>query len=353
MRKILFISMIMLGSIKGFCCQPGGIIFGEITFMQDSVNPLKFYFKVKIDGGAFCSFQTDSCLMQWTCPWTDFGSLPLADTMITDNTTASFPVLIYGGWHTFDSIPPDSLITVSFSAEGRVNSTNGEPNPALTPFCISTTLNMAYLVYHTGVQSVHFNAPMMTQAVAGEVMYFDPMIQYEAYDSLWVNIGLPMADCSNIAGYIYPYQYLPSSHNTMTLYHPTGFLIWNNPPLADALTAWDITFMASDYRNGVFAYSVMRDMIINVVPNTTGLTDMPTGNGLRCYPSPASGSFTIDMTGYEAGKKQISIYDQLGQVAYQTESMQDKIQVNENLSSGIYTVAVTQGTRQYTRVVIE
>jgi hypothetical protein len=77
-------------------------------------------------------------------------------------------------------------------------------------------------------------------------------------------------------------------------------------------------------------------------------------NVLRCYPSPTSGAFTIDMSGYSTGEKQIGIYDQLGRVVYQVVSAQDMLQVTAKLSSGLYTASVTQGSqRGYARVVVE
>jgi len=88
--------------------------------------------------------------------------------------------------------------------------------------------------------------------------------------------------------------------------------------------------------------------------SATGLNEIKSSNTFRCYPSPTSGSFTIDMTGYGGGDKQISIYDQLGQLVYQTHTSLDKLQVMDKLSSGIYTVSVTQDSRrEYARVVVE
>jgi uncharacterized repeat protein (TIGR03803 family) len=75
---------------------------------------------------------------------------------------------------------------------------------------------------------------------------------------------------------------------------------------------------------------------------------------LRCYPSPTSGAFTIDMSGYGAGEKEINIYDQLGRSVYQAVSAQDMLQVTTKLSPGLYTVSVIQGAqRGFARVVVE
>jgi len=79
-----------------------------------------------------------------------------------------------------------------------------------------------------------------------------------------------------------------------------------------------------------------------------------TNSIIKCYPSPTSGGFTIDMSGYSTEDKQISIYDEIGQPVYQTQSTQSKLVISSKLSSGLYTVSVIQGTsRENTRVVVE
>lgn len=350
MKKIILLLFIIATSTKGYSCEPTGAGFGEISFIQDSINPLRFYFSCKIYGSGFCSFQTDSCVVEWTCPGTGiFAGLHLVDTIVVNSAYPQAPILIYGGWHTFDSIPPDSLVYATFFADSRQPAMNDD-GWQQNYLGVEVTLNFAYLAHHTGVKSAYFNGPIVAYGTPHQVLYFDPQIQYEQGDSLWVTLTPPLVDCNSSGFITNPTDYQAGSHNVMTMYCPTGLLIWDSPQEQDT---WDIAYLVSGYRDGMFAYSTMRDMLIKIFPASTGISEVATGVQFRCYPSPTSGNFTIDMTGYKVGEKQISIYDQLGQVVYQTVSMQDKIQVNENLSSGIYTVAVTQGTRQYTRVVIE
>lgn len=278
------------GNLHG--CNPYDVGFGEITFEQDSVNPFKFYFKIATINAAFCSLQRDSCEIEWECPWTGiYGYLPLIDTQFINR---QYPTQTYGGWHTFDTIPPDSLITVTFDAMGRAGSLNNFGNSSQTPFSVQVVLNMAYLAHHTGVRSAYFNSKVKVYANAGDVLYFDPQIQHEPEDSLWVTLTLPMADCFEDAGIFYPTDYLQSSHNVMSTYAPTGLLIWDAPPLGDANSQWDIAYMVKGYRNGVFAYSMMRDMLIYVQDPTTGI-DETAVNGLSIYPSPATDRLVVNM----------------------------------------------------------
>ena len=86
-----------------------------------------------------------------------------------------------------------------------------------------------------------------------------------------------------------------------------------------------------------------------------GIKDESTDNSvIKCYPSPSTGTFTIDISAMATGEKQIRVYDDLGQVVYQTQSSQSKLAVNNKLTSGLYTISVTQGTsRWYTKIVVE
>lgn len=356
MRKSILL-LILLNSFKiciGGGCNPYDIGFGEITFIQDSINPLKFYFKVATINGTFCSFQRDSCQMQWECPWKGvYGYLPLVDTQFSSRV---YPTQIYGGYHTFDSIPADSLIQVSFTAMGRTGGFNDwTPNANFnSPFGISLVLNMAYLRYHTGIKSAYFQSQVIGYGVVGEPLYFDPQIWHEPQDSLKVTLILPKGDCSDDAGITWPTDYQPNSHNILTTYEPTGLLIWNYPPLGDANSIWDITYLVTAYREGTFVYSMMRDMHLQTNANTTGLVDLERNSIVKCYPSPTHGNFTIDVSGVEAGAREIKIINQLGQSVFQTTSWLDKIQVAEKLPIGLYTVTVTSHAfSTNTRIVIE
>jgi len=105
---------------------------------------------------------------------------------------------------------------------------------------------------------------------------------------------------------------------------------------------------AGDYANGLYK----SDNWSYGYP--TGIQNIAYNTTLSCYPSPTSGAFTIDMSGYSAGDRQIRITDQLGQVVYQTTSPQDKIEISNKLTSGLYIISVRQGTRQdNTRVMVE
>ena len=120
---------------------------------------------------------------------------------------------------------------------------------------------------------------------------------------------------------------------------------------------YSFTLQGDTLNDGVYIVHLIlgnRSYNINAFKQgVNSISDIYDNVSLGCYPSPSNGSFIIDMTGYGAGEKQVNIYNQLGQVAYQTMCIQDKLQINEKLSSGVYTVTVSQATRQYSKIVIE
>ena len=88
----------------------------------------------------------------------------------------------------------------------------------------------------------------------------------------------------------------------------------------------------------------------------TGVEDINTtlSSTLVCYPSPTSGSFVIDATGYESGDKQVTIYDQLGQLVYQNQSSEDKVQINTRLAQGVYNVMIADTKKKgYAKIAVE
>lgn len=142
------------------------------------------------------------------------------------------------------------------------------------------------------------------------------------------------------------YQYNPSS-NTWTQMNNFGrggsvnsfCTVVNGQPYIGCGISIGGTYINDNWTSGSFP---------------TGISTINANTTLSCYPSPSSGRFTIDMSGLHAGDKQIKIYDQLGQIVYQTTSSQNMLEINGILSTGLYTVSVTQGgIQKYGRVVIE
>ncbi|MCW3126781.1 MAG: hypothetical protein JWO03_2439 [Bacteroidetes bacterium] len=80
---------------------------------------------------------------------------------------------------------------------------------------------------------------------------------------------------------------------------------------------------------------------------TTGIHEYRDDYLMKCYPSPSSGTFTIDMSAYPSAIKQLHIYDALGQVVYSGESDQTQETLVLHLASGMYTVEICENSRYH------
>jgi hypothetical protein len=86
--------------------------------------------------------------------------------------------------------------------------------------------------------------------------------------------------------------------------------------------------------------------VINIeVINTTGITGIKSASGIKVYPSPNNGTFTVALNGYNGAAK-LRILDAKGQELY-TSSLpgNEATQFEVPLSSGIYMLLVEEGTQ--------
>ena len=344
---------------KAYDCTSQYVTFGEISFYQDSVNPMTIHLVCKAWSGMYCPFYLDSALITWGDGTQT--AIPLMDTFperlspnIVLHDSAEAPMKVYQGTHTYMSLPIDSIILIGFYIPNLhpyiTNSFVGPTGIDITPI---VALNFAYLRNHTNVTPPFFNSGYYTTDSIYQVLHYDPHIVCDSGYTLKVEMIPPVNDYPDHAWLLDTLGAYGSASGIATIDSSNGRLTWDSPQ-----GGWFdmISYRVSMYKDGVFLCYMTRDFMIEILgkPRTnTSIIEISSMGILRCYPSHTSGNFTIDMTGYNSGEKQISIYDQIGQVVYQTTSASDKVQVDQKLSSGIYTVAVTQGIRQYAKVVIE
>lgn len=81
------------------------------------------------------------------------------------------------------------------------------------------------------------------------------------------------------------------------------------------------------------------------VINTTGIADLNSARGMKVYPSPSSGAFTVAVNGFN-GQAKLRILDTTGHELY-TASLpgNEATQFEFPLSSGIYVLLVEEGTQ--------
>jgi hypothetical protein len=347
--KKLSLLLLLLCHLSAFSCDIWGVEFAEITFYQDSANPMTIHVVCKIKG-----IQCGNAPILWGDGTT--SDIPFVDSFYIDTNLTYYPqmpVSIYEGSHTYSSAYSDSIVLIGLGIYSEYNyiTNNGNYGHHLVP---EASVNLAYLKNHTGFKAPTMAGYYQERDTVKRFMSYDPMIGYDTSYTIKAvlikpNEYYPTGDMDM------SWPYLPGlTIDTLTVDSTTGLLVWNSPQyLGNFLIGYQVCI----YKNDTLIGFMSRDMAIQIVDtivNTTGINSICDGQPLRCYPSPTSGSFTIDMTGYSVGERQISIYDQLGQVVYQTTASRDKLQVNNKLSPGVYTVMVVQDAqRANTRLIVQ
>jgi hypothetical protein len=345
MKKLIPIILILMSSLKA-------LSFGqaaEMYFRQDSVISNKIYLNLKILSNIYRNgSDQDSALVDWgdgIQTW-----LYLSDSVLVPGVNFHTYNATYSGSHIYDSSYLNSYVIIGFEDGARLTSVNLYDN---TSFFIQTVINFNVLKNMQGYVSPRFDSSLYTTGVIHQPVIYNPLLTVA--NSLYTSVRLvnPLGRINGNLPYSYPNEtYYASADTTLTCDSTTGLFYWNYPYLEGP---YDITYQASQYRNDTLVSTIMQDMLI-FVSGTSGIHALTDSTSFRCYPSPSSGTFMIDMSGYGEGDKQIDIYDALGQVVYHTTTSLDKLQVDTKLvagfSKGIYLVHVTDATNNQTAKII-
>jgi len=83
--------------------------------------------------------------------------------------------------------------------------------------------------------------------------------------------------------------------------------------------------------------SADQTVTVNVTKSTS--VAVAESNGLKIYPNPSTGIFTIELNEL-AGKTTLRIFDSGGKIVFQKELVEKKVQVNQNLAPGVYLIKI-------------
>jgi hypothetical protein len=330
--------------------------FAEISFTQDSVNPMKIHLVCKVKADLLCPLDSDRAVIYFGDSHFNYG-IPLIDTVSLSVGFNSGAVLkTYAFDYTYDSIYSDSTVFIGLQLSGIYPFTtlNTRIDPQAVSLSPITAINFSYLKNHRGVSPPRFDSFTLPFDSIYHPLDFQPGISYDTSYTLKVELIRPICYYPDMAGDVSSlddYPPLPSHHVDFDT--TNGHLYWNSP-LGNG--AFLICYRMSIYKQDTFVCYMTRDFMINVLGSQhVGIPDIEQNeSAIHCYPSPTSGNITIDMKGYKIGDKQVSIYNQLGQIVYQSVTLEDKIQVGTSLTSGLYIVEVTQDIQHsYARFVKE
>ena len=358
MKKALVIITLFL--CEFYTLKAGNLPYaGEVYFSQDSFQSNKFHFTINTISAYFG--YTDSIYVAW-----DDGpgsSIPVTG-LIPYPHDSNLYVKTYSGVHTFPLNYMDSIVGVASATGphfvGITNTTLTGFYLQVLPLVVLAVINLKALKNTFGYKSPHFQASAYIKDTLSGPLSYDPSFVRYNNDNTIIKLTNPVEGYGGLMpGYISPPDYNPPSNLPQgfvyTCDSSTGSIYWNHPVYSGF---YDVAYNISDYRHDTFVSSVTREMIFLLITTgadtqTTSINPTQNINPFHCYPSPTSRNFTIDMTGYEMGEKQVDIYNQLGQVIDQIRTSEDQLQLNK-LPSGIYTIVVTQGTqRACTRMIVE
>jgi Secretion system C-terminal sorting domain/Beta-propeller repeat len=109
----------------------------------------------------------------------------------------------------------------------------------------------------------------------------------------------------------------------------------------------------SIFNGGVNPYPmfVMEDAFVakfNLLGYGAGVNNIIGANSLIvCYPNPSNGMFMLNMSKFDNASKRINVYDQYGQLTYNTQTSESEIQLMiPDLASGLYFVEVSDNNRR-------
>jgi hypothetical protein len=356
--KNLIVIVLLFASlfVRGSQCTSQYVEFAEISFTQDSVNPMKIHLVCKVKADMLCPLDSDRAVIYFGDSHFSYG-IPLIDTVSLPIGLSSGAVLkTYAFDYTYDTLYSDSTVFIGLELHGLSSPTTLNTNipPGSVTLTPITSINFTYLKNHRNITPPRFDSFFLPVDSIYRPLDFRPGISYDTAYRLKAEMIWPICYYPNISGDVYAVgDYPPFPSNHVDFDSTNGHLIWNSP-LGNG--TFLISYRLSIYKQDTFVCYMTRDFMVKVLGSQrVGIHGIEEAQKLlRCYPSPTSGVVTIDMSGFDAGEKQVKIYDQIGQIVYHAVAVEDKIQIGASLSSGLYTVEVAQGMQHsYARCVKE
>ena len=189
---------------------------------------------------------------------------PEIDVLWGDNSSSTIPRLsktsvgtdisknVYVARHTYSS---SGIYSVTFEDPNRNAGIINIPNSVNIPFFIETIIVInPFLGFNNSVQLL--NPPLDNGCV--DVTYYHNV---GAYDPDGDSLSYKLIDCRGMDGLPIPGYQWPQHSQYINIDEITGDLIWETPIMQGE---YNIAILISEYRNGQFIGSVVRDMQITI-----------------------------------------------------------------------------------------
>jgi len=247
---------------------------------------------------------------------------------------------IFVGQHTFRGSGSYHILCNTGSRLANVNNIPGSISEMMT---LSNTLNL-------GLAGDSISFPIITNPPFGGIACTSQCYSYNmnmnvpASDSLKYSLGA----CINCPGY-----YIPSG---ATIDPVTGEFSWCKPiqtGLYD-FAAYIIVYKRIVSSGGVVYHFAVDTMEVEFQVDVqatcpTGINEIINSSGYTIYPNPAKS--VINITGADENRKQVTIYNVLGQPVVSTKETEEQFSLNTcGLTSGVYFINIMEETtgRNYT-----
>jgi hypothetical protein len=335
-------SLLMFGT--AYSC--GGInqqvYSGKIEYTLDSLNPLRCNVTITLDFDINELTANDSIWVDWG----DYYVTTIHALSITQDTAASLAMSptsiythVYGGTHTYATVPPAGYYTISFQNEYRINGvTNIAGGGGLNlPFYLMAMVSIDTTAggYYS---PMHF-APLAIGFVGLNSFTQNGLPQTDATgDSVAYGFTVPLETISNpVPEYLYPDQFClqnGSSTDVFSIDAVTGDVSWSSACLQGI---YCYGTMLNKYRNGQLISTITREQNIYVVATgTLGIAPVSDALNMEIYPNPANNQVTLGLSQVMPGTM-LLIKNMLGQQVQklQVNNLQTPVTLS-GLGPGVY-----------------
>jgi gliding motility-associated-like protein len=221
---------------------------GEITYVRDVSNPLKYHFTITTYTKASSAADRDTLTLSWG-DGTSSVLQRISKVLVGPDINRN----IYKGSHVY---PGPSTYIVSMTDPNRVGGVVNIPGSVNVPFYIETRLTISpFLGYNNSPVLLY---PPIDQGIVGQIFIHNP----NAYDPDGDSLSYELIVCKREGGVPIPGYTFPAAFNSFTLDAVTGNLVWDYP-LSQG--EYNVAFLVHEWRNGVRIGYVERDMQITIL----------------------------------------------------------------------------------------